>query len=48
MPAQAMGTVADYDCLMGLHTIKKCVLILLDFDGLMSSAEIGLIEKLAA
>ena len=47
-PAPAMGTAVDTDYLMGLGTIEDRMLILLDIDRLMSSSEIGLIEKLAA
>ncbi|MBC7574912.1 MAG: chemotaxis protein CheW [Herminiimonas sp.] len=47
-PAPAMGTAVDTDYLMGLGTVEDRMLILLDIDRLMSSAEIGLIEKLAA
>ena len=47
-PAPAMGTAVDTDYLMGLGTIEERMLILLDIDCLMSSAEIGLVEKLAA
>ncbi len=47
-PAPAMGTAVDTDYLMGLGTIEERMLILLDIDRLMSSAEIGLAEQLAA
>ena len=47
-PAPAMGAAIDTDYLMGLGTIEERMLILLDIDCLMSSAEIGLVEKLAA
>ncbi len=47
-PAPAMGTAVDANYLMGLGTIDERMLILLDIDSLMSSAEIGLVEKLAA
>ncbi len=47
-PAPAMGTAVDTDYLLGLGTIEERMLILLDIDRLMSSSEIGLIEKLAA
>jgi purine-binding chemotaxis protein CheW len=36
------------DFLIGLGTIEERMLILLDIDKLMSSSEMGLIEKLAA
>ena len=47
-PAPAMGTAVDANYLMGLGMIDDRMLILLDIDSLMSSAEIGLVEKLAA
>ena len=47
-PAPAMGSALDTDYLMGLGTIEERMLILVDIDRLMSSSEIGLIEKLAA
>ncbi|HWX01645.1 chemotaxis protein CheW [Collimonas sp.] len=47
-PAPAMGTVVNTDYLIGLGTLADRMLILLDIDKLMSSDEIGLIDKLAA
>lgn len=47
-PAPEMGTMLDTDYLIGLGTLDQRMLILLDIDKLMSSAEIGLIDKLAA
>ncbi|MES2832424.1 MAG: chemotaxis protein CheW [Pseudomonadota bacterium] len=47
-PAPAMGTAVDTDYLMGLGTVDGRMLILLDIDRLMSSAEMGLVEKIAA
>jgi len=47
-PAPLMGTTVDTDYLMGLGTIDERMLILLDIDRLMSSAEMGLIEKITA
>ena len=47
-PAPAMGAGVDTDYLMGLGTLDERMIILLDIDRLMSSDEIGLIEKLAA
>ena len=38
----------DADYLIGLGTLDERMLILVDIDRLMSSAEMGLIEKLAA
>jgi purine-binding chemotaxis protein CheW len=47
-PAPEMGTALNTDYLTGLGTIDERMLILVDIDKLMSSAEMGLIEKLAA
>ncbi|SFC49755.1 purine-binding chemotaxis protein CheW [Polaromonas sp. OV174] len=47
-PAPEMGTVLDTDYLIGLGTIDERMLILMDIDKLMSSSELGLIEKAAA
>ncbi|MFZ2293907.1 MAG: chemotaxis protein CheW [Polaromonas sp.] len=47
-PAPAMGSVLDTDYLIGLGTLDERMLILVDIDKLMSSDEIGLLEKLAA
>lgn len=47
-PAPEMGAVLDTDYLIGLGTVEQRMLILVDIDRLMSSAEMGLIEKLAA
>ena len=47
-PAPEMGSVLDTDYLIGLGTLDDRMLILVDIDKLMSSAEMGLIEKLAA
>ena len=47
-PAPSMGSVLDTDYLMGLGTLDEHMLILIDLDRLMSSDEMGLIEKLAA
>jgi purine-binding chemotaxis protein CheW len=46
--APEIGSVLDTDYLIGLGTLDKRMLILVDIDRLMSSAEMGLIEKLAA
>lgn len=46
-PAPQMSSVIEDDYLLGLGTIEERMLILLDIDKLMSSAEMGLIEKLA-
>ncbi|SFB22507.1 purine-binding chemotaxis protein CheW [Collimonas sp. OK607] len=45
-PAPEMGTVLNTDYLIGLGTLDDRMLILLDIDKLMSSDEIGLIDKL--
>jgi purine-binding chemotaxis protein CheW len=42
-----MGAVLDTDYLIGLGTLDDRMLILVDIDRLMSSADMGLIEKLA-
>ena len=47
-PAPEMGTSFDSDYLIGLGTLDERMLILVDIDKLMSSPEMGLIEKLAA
>ena len=47
-PAPEMGSVLDPDYLIGLGTLDERMLILVDIDKLMSSAEMGLIEKLTA
>ncbi len=47
-PAPEMGTALETDYLIGLGTLDQRMVILVDIDRLMSSAEIGLIEKLAA
>ena len=47
-PAPEMGSVLDTDYLIGLGTLDERMLILVDIDRLMSSDEMGLIEKIAA
>ena len=47
-PAPEMGTTFDSDYLIGLGTLNERMLILVDIDQLMSSPEMGLIEKIAA
>ena len=47
-PAPEMGTAFSTDYMIGLGTIDERMLILVDIDKLMSSAEMGLIETLAA
>lgn len=46
--APEMGAVLDTEYLIGLGTLEQRMLILVDIDKLMSSADMGLIEKLAA
>lgn len=47
-PAPEMGTVFEADYLIGLGTIDERMLILVNIDKLMSSADMGLIETAAA
>ncbi|HVL75280.1 MAG TPA: chemotaxis protein CheW [Noviherbaspirillum sp.] len=47
-PAPEMGTALNTDYLIGLGTLDQRMLILVDIDRLMSSAEMGLIDKIAA
>jgi purine-binding chemotaxis protein CheW len=47
-PAPEMGTSFDTDFLIGLGTLDERMLILIDIDRLMSSAEMGLIENIVA
>lgn len=47
-PAPQMSSVVEADYLIGLGTIEERMLILVDIDKLMSSADMGLIEQLAA
>jgi chemotaxis signal transduction protein len=47
-PAPQMRAALDTDYLIGLGALDEKMLILVDIDLLMSSSEIGLIEKLAA
>lgn len=46
-PAPEMGSALDTNYLIGLGTVEQRMLILVDIDKLMSSTEMGLIEKLA-
>ncbi len=43
-----MGSALDADYLIGLGTLEERMLILVDIDRLMSSDEMGLVEKIAA
>jgi len=45
-PPPDMGTVFNSDYMIGLGTVDERMLILVDIDKLMSSGEMGLIEKL--
>lgn len=47
-PAPEMGASFDTEYLIGLGTLDKRMLILVDIDSLMSSPGMGLIEKVAA
>lgn len=47
-PAPEMGSVLDADYLIGLGTLDERMLILVDIDRLMSSDEMGLVERIAA
>jgi purine-binding chemotaxis protein CheW len=47
-PAPEMGTAFNTDYLIGLGALDDRMLILIDIERLMSSAEMGLIESLAA
>ena len=47
-PAPEMGTAFNSDYLMGLGTVDERMLILIDIDQLMSSSEMGLLDKMAA
>jgi len=46
--APEMGSALDTNYLIGLGTVEQRMLILIDIDKLMSSTEMGLIEKMAA
>ena len=47
-PAPQMSSIVETDYLLGLGTVEERMLILLDIDKLMSSTDMGLIEKIAA
>jgi purine-binding chemotaxis protein CheW len=47
-PPPEMGSVFSTDYLIGLGTLDERMLILIDIDKLMSSAEMGLLDKIAA
>ena len=44
-PAPSMGSMLDTEYLIGLGTLDERMLILIDLDRLMSSDEMGLVEK---
>ena len=43
-----MGTAFNSDYMIGLGTVDERMLILVDIDKLMSSSEMGLMDKIAA
>src|SRR4051812_39683468 len=47
-PAPDMGSAFNSDYLMGLGTVDERMLILIDIDKLMSSSEMGLLDRMAA
>ncbi len=47
-PAPEMGTAFSNEYMIGLGTVNERMLILMDIDKLMSSPEMGLIDKAAA
>ncbi|CAN7695857.1 chemotaxis protein CheW [Pseudoduganella sp. LjRoot289] len=47
-PAPEMGALPDTDYLIGLGAVEERMLILVDIDKLMSSDEVGLIDRLEA
>jgi purine-binding chemotaxis protein CheW len=47
-PAPKLGTAFDADFLLGIGAIDGRMLILLDIERMMSSEELGLVERLAA
>jgi purine-binding chemotaxis protein CheW len=47
-PPPQMGVAVDTDYVIGMGALDERMLILIDIDKLMSSTEMGLIEKLAA
>jgi purine-binding chemotaxis protein CheW len=48
LPAPRMGTALDTEFLLGIGAIDERMLILLDIERLLSSEELGLVERLAA
>ena len=47
-PAPEMGSALDIDYMIGLGALDDRMLILVDIDRLMSSADMGLIERIVA
>ena len=47
-PAPEMGTAFNSEYMIGLGTVDERMLILVDIDKLMSSSEMGLMDKIAA
>jgi purine-binding chemotaxis protein CheW len=47
-PAPEMGAVLDSQYLIGLGTVEERMLILVDIEKLMSSSDMGLIDRMAA
>jgi purine-binding chemotaxis protein CheW len=47
-PAPQLGAAMDTGHLIGMGAIDERMLILVDIDKLMSSAEMGLVEQVAA
>jgi purine-binding chemotaxis protein CheW len=47
-PAPEMGSAVHTDYLTGIGTVDQRMMILIDIDRLMSSGDMGLINKLAA
>jgi len=47
-PAPEMGSTFNGEYLMGLGTVDERMLILIDIDRLMSSSEMGLVDRMAA
>jgi purine-binding chemotaxis protein CheW len=46
-PSPEMGTAFNADFIIGLGTVDARMLILVDIDKLMSSAEMGLVDNIA-
>ncbi|MBL8500712.1 MAG: chemotaxis protein CheW, partial [Nitrosomonas sp.] len=44
-PAPGLGSVIDTEYIMGLGTVDKRMLILIDIEKMMSSSDMGLIEQ---